>query len=151
MFCAQSSRRFWPILQPIKARTAAGLQPHQAAGSKAQSQSLSVTGVVNKNALRRKDGLKARRTEGGADGREDGGREVGRRTEGQCKTGALVYCRKTIFGENKIEIAGSVFCFGRKRFPRSPISMLGEPPPTDCPREDKSLEKRNPPCGSTQH
>ena len=50
MFCAQSSRRFWPILQPIKARTAAGLQPHQAAGSKAQSQSLSVTGVVNKNA-----------------------------------------------------------------------------------------------------
>lgn len=43
MFCAQSSRRFWPILQPIKARTAAGLQPHQAAGSKAQSQSLSVS------------------------------------------------------------------------------------------------------------
>ena len=44
MFCAQSSRRFWPNLQPIKARAAAGLQPHQAAGSKAQSQSLSVSG-----------------------------------------------------------------------------------------------------------
>ena len=75
------------------------------------------------------------------------GRKEGRHSRGGCKTGAMVYRRRTRFGDNKIEIAGGVLLFRQENVSPSPSLNVGCTTAKDRPRKDKSLEKRNPPCG----